>query len=141
AKRHGDERYSPIVSRTEAKAFSETEILVNEPVTVILSEKGWIRAGKGHELDGTQLSYKTGDSFLAQAKGRMNQPVVFLDSTGRSYMVPAHTLPSARGQGEPLTSRLKPSEGSSFKALLMGNDEDLYLLASNQGYGFLVKLD
>lgn len=140
AKQHGDARRSLIVHREEAKAFSETEILVNEPITAVLSQKGWIRAGKGHELDGTQLSYKTGDHFLSQARGRMNQPVFLLDTTGRSYSLPAHTLPSARGQGEPLTSRLKPSEGALFKTLLMGNEEDLYLLASSHGYGFLVKL-
>lgn len=139
-KRHGDDRYSAIVHRASAKAFSETEVLVNEPITVILSEKGWIRAGKGHELDGTQLSFKTGDHFLSQVRGRTNQPVILLDSSGRSYSLPAHTLPSARGQGEPLTSRLKPTEGSSFKTLLMGNEEELYLLASNQGYGFLIQL-
>lgn len=140
AKQHGDERLSAMVHREEAKAFSETEILVNEPVTAILSQKGWIRAGKGHELDGAQLSYKTGDQFLAQARGRMNQAVILIDTTGRSYSIPAHTLPSARGQGEPLTSRLKPAEGAAFKTLLMGHDEDLYLFASNQGYGFIAKL-
>ncbi len=140
AKKHEDPRRSSLIERLEAKAFSETETLSNDPVTVILSQKGWIRAGKGHELEGSQLSYKTGDQFLSQARGRTNQPAVLLDSTGRSYSLPTHTLPSAKSQGEPLTSRLKPSEGAFFKTVLMGNESDLYLLASSQGYGFIARL-
>jgi topoisomerase IV subunit A len=141
AKQYADERRSIITYRTEAKAFSEKETLSNDPITIILSEKGWVRAAKGHEMDGEQLSYKTGDQFLMQARGRNNQPAIFLDSTGRSYALPAHTLPSARGQGEPLTSRLKPSEGAIFKAIITGAESDQYVLASDAGYGFIVKIE
>jgi len=123
-----------------AKAMDETELIPTEPVTVVLSEKGWIRSGKGHELDPKELSYKAGDSFLVAAKGRSNQSVVFLDSTGRTYSLPAHGLPSARGQGEPLTSHLAPMPGATFLTMLMGSDEDLYLFATTAGYGFIAKL-
>jgi len=140
AKTFGDARRSPIVERTAAKAMDETELIPTEPVTVVLSEKGWIRAGKGHELDPKELSYKAGDSFLVAAKGRTNQSVVFLDSTGRTYSLPAHGLPSARGQGEPLTSHLAPLPGATFLTMLMGSDEDLYLFATTAGYGFIAKL-
>ena len=140
AKTFGDARRSPIVERTAAKAMDETELIPTEPVTVVLSEKGWIRAGKGHELDPKELSYKAGDSFLVAAKGRTNQSVVFLDSTGRTYSLPAHGLPSARGQGEPLTSHLAPVPGATFLTMLMGSDEDLYLFATTAGYGFIAKL-
>lgn len=104
----GDERRSPLTRREEARAFSETELLVSEPVTVVLSEKGWIRSAKGHDVDGASLSYKSGDRFLCAARGRSNQSVVLLDSTGRTYSLAAHSLPSARGQGEPVTGRLNP---------------------------------
>lgn len=136
----GDERHSPIVTRKEAQAMKETEILPTEPITVVLSNKGWVRSGKGHEIDPNALSYKAGDAFLAKVMGRSNQPVVFLDSTGRAYSLPGHTLPSARGQGEPLTGRLNPAPGAEFTAMMMGEPEELYLLASNAGYGFVVKL-
>src|SRR5690606_17956089 len=108
AETYGDDRRSPLVERREARALSETELVPAEPVTVVLSEKGWVRCAKGHDVDGPALSYRSGDNFLAQAAGRSNQPAVFIDSTGRSYSVAAHTLPSARGQGEPLTGRLSP---------------------------------
>jgi topoisomerase-4 subunit A len=140
AKTFGDPRRSPIVERTAAKAMDETELIPTEPVTVVLSEKGWIRSGKGHELDPKELSYKAGDGFLVAAKGRSNQSVVFLDSTGRTYSLPAHGLPSARGQGEPLTSHLAPVPGATFLTMLMGSDEDLYLFATTAGYGFIAKL-
>jgi len=140
AKTFGDARRSPIVERTAAKAMDETELIPTEPVTVVLSEKGWIRSGKGHELDPKELSYKAGDGFLVAAKGRSNQSVVFLDSTGRTYSLPAHGLPSARGQGEPLTSHLAPVPGATFLTMLMGSDEDLYLFATTAGYGFIAKL-
>jgi len=140
AKTFGDARRSPIVERTAAKAMDETELIPTEPVTVVLSEKGWIRSGKGHDLDPKELSYKAGDSFLVAAKGRSNQSVVFLDSTGRTYSLPAHGLPSARGQGEPLTSHLAPMPGATFLTMLMGSDEDLYLFATTAGYGFIAKL-
>ena len=140
AKTFGDPRRSPIVERGAAKAMDESELIPTEPVTVVLSAKGWVRAGKGHELDPKELSYKAGDEFLMAAKGRSNQSAVFLDSLGRSYALPAHGLPSARGQGEPLSSQLTPEPGATFLAVLMGNDEDLYLLATSAGYGFITKL-
>lgn len=140
AQSYGDDRRSPIVSRAEAKAFSEEELTPTEPITVVLSDKGWIRAAKGHDIDPTTLSYKSGDQFKLAVRGKSNQPVVILDSTGRSYTVSAHNLPSARGQGEPLTGRISPPSGAAFEGLLMGRDDDLYLLASDAGYGFICKL-
>lgn len=140
AEEFGDERRSPLVARSDAKAFSEEDLMTTEPVTVVLSEKGWIRSAKGHEIDPTSLNYKSGDRFKLAARGKSNQPVVILDSTGRSYSVAAHTLPSARGQGEPLTGRINPPSGAVFQGLLMGNDSDLYLLCSDAGYGFVAKL-
>ncbi|MBT9531466.1 MAG: DNA topoisomerase IV subunit A, partial [Pseudomonas sp.] len=112
AETYGDARRSPIVARSEAKALSENELLPTEPVTVVLSEKGWVRCGKGHDIDATGLSYKAGDGFKTAAPGRSNQFAVFIDNTGRSYSLPAHSLPSARGQGEPLTGRLTPPPGA-----------------------------
>lgn len=139
AKQYGDERRSPLVERSEARALSENELLPSEPVTVVLSEQGWIRCAKGHDVDGAALSYKAGDSFFAAAVGRSNQSAVLIDSTGRSYSVAAHTLPSARSQGEPLTGRLSPPAGARFERLLMPDDNAVYLLASDAGYGFRVK--
>ncbi|MEH3022755.1 MAG: DNA topoisomerase IV subunit A [Pseudomonas oryzihabitans] len=139
AETYGDARRSPIVERAEAKALSETELMPTEPVTVVLSEKGWVRQAKGHDVDPTGLSYKAGDGFKAAALGRSNQFAVFIDSTGRSYSVAAHSLPSARGQGEPLTGRLTPPPGASFECLLLPDDSGLYVLASDAGYGFVVK--
>ncbi len=133
----GDERRSPIVVREEAKAFSEAELLSSEPITVVLSEKGWVRAAKGHDIDPEGLSYKAGDKFLLAAKGRSHQQVVFLDSTGRSYSLPAHGLPSARGQGEPLTGKISPPSGASFTALILGEPEQKLLMMSDAGYGFV----
>ncbi len=137
----GDKRRSPIVARKEAQAMSESEILPTEPLTVVLSTKGWIRAAKGHEVDPTTLSYKAGDEFLSAALGRSNQPAIFFDSTGRVYSLPAHTLPSARGQGEPLTGRLNPPPGAEFTAVIMGEAEQLYVVASDAGYGFIIKVE
>ena len=111
-----------------------------DPVTVVMSEKGWIRAAKGHDIDPAALSYKSGDSFKMAVHGRSNQPVVILDSTGRAYTVPSHNLPSARGQGEPVTGRINPPSGATFEGLMMGADEQLYLLASDAGYGFVARL-
>lgn len=136
---YGDDRRSPLVERSEAKALSESELMPSEPVTVVLSEKGWVRAGKGSDVDGTTLSYKSGDSFKAAAAGRSNQFAVFIDSTGRSYSLPAHSLPSARGQGEPLSGRLSGQPGASYEWVILPDDEALYVLASDAGYGFLVK--
>lgn len=137
----GDERRSPLVTRAEAQAMSETEILPTEPLSVILSTMGWVRAAKGHDIDPLSMSYKAGDGFQAMAQGRSNQPVVFLDSTGRSYSLPSHTLPSARGQGEPLTGRLNPPPQAQFIGLMMGENDQTYLVASDAGYGFTIKLE
>lgn len=139
AETYGDDRRSPIVQRAEAKALTETELLPNEKITVVLSEKGWVRSAKGHDIDATGLSYKAGDGFKTAAAGRSNQFAVFIDSTGRSYSVPAHTLPSARGQGEPLTGRLTPPPGANFECVLLPDDDALYVIASDAGYGFVVK--
>lgn len=139
AETYGDARRSPIVARSEAKALSENELLPTEPVTVVLSEKGWVRCGKGHDIDATGLSYKAGDGFKTAAPGRSNQFAVFIDNTGRSYSLPAHSLPSARGQGEPLTGRLTPPPGATFECVLLPDDEALYVIASDAGYGFVVK--
>lgn len=139
AETYGDDRRSPIVARAEARALSENELLPSEPVTVVISEKGWARCAKGHDIDATGLSYKAGDGFRAAAAGRSNQYAVFVDSTGRSYSLPAHSLPSARGQGEPLTGRLTPPPGASFECVLLPEDEALYVIASDAGYGFVVK--
>lgn len=137
AEKYGDERRSPVVARAEAKAFSETDLISTEPITVVLSEKGWIRAAKGHDIDAEKLSYRSGDSYFMSVAGKSNQQVIFIDSTGRSYSLPAHTLPSARGQGEPLTGRLNPVSGSTFVTCLLGNDDEQYLLCSDSGYGFI----
>jgi topoisomerase-4 subunit A len=136
----GDDRRSKLVQRTEAQAMREEEMLPAELITVILSQKGWVRAAKGHEFDVDNLSYKAGDSLLMSAKGRSNQQAVFIDSTGRSYSLAAHTLPSARGQGEPLTGRLNPPPNSVFTGLLLAEATQLILLASDAGYGFITEL-
>ena len=139
AEKYGDERFSQIVERQEAKAYSEKDLISTDPVTVVLSEKGWIRAAKGHDINPSDLSYRSGDSFLNAAAGRSNQDAVFLDSTGRAYSVAAHTLPSARGQGEPLTGRVNPPAGASFTGVVIGDASAQYLVASDAGYGFVVK--
>jgi topoisomerase-4 subunit A len=139
AETYGDNRRSPIVARSEAKALSETELMPTELVTVVLSEKGWVRCGKGHDIDATGLSYKAGDGYKTGAPGRSNQFAVFIDNTGRSYSLAAHSLPSARGQGEPLTGRLTPQPGASFECVLLPEDDALYVIASDAGYGFVVK--
>ncbi|MFV8818756.1 DNA topoisomerase IV subunit A [Haliea sp. E17] len=140
AEEYGDERRSPLAQRDEARAFSELELTTSDPITIVVSEKGWIRAAKGHDIDPTSLSYKSGDSFKLVAKGRSNQPTVVFDSTGRAYTLASHNLPSARGQGEPLTGRINPPSGATFEGVLTGSDEQLYLLASDAGYGFVAKL-
>ena len=141
AETHGDGRRSPLVSRQAAQAMDETQLMPTEAMTVVLSEKGWVRAAKGHEIDPLTLSYKSGDGFLSAARGRSNQPAVFLDSTGRSYSLLAHTFPSARGQGEPLTGRLTPSSGATFRAVLMGKPDARFLICSDAGYGFIAQLE
>jgi topoisomerase IV subunit A len=141
AAKYGDARRSLLVERLAASALDETELAPSEPLTVVLSQKGWVRAGKGHDLDPRSLSYKAGDGFLASVHVRSSQAVVFLDSTGRSYSTPAHLLPSARGQGEPLTGRLSPPAGAEFVAILAGEPGQRLLLASDAGYGFVVTLE
>jgi topoisomerase-4 subunit A len=140
AEKFGDDRRSPLVAREEAKAFSELEMVSADPVTVVMSEKGWIRGAKGHDIDPSSLSYKSGDGFKMAVRGRTNQPLVILDSTGRAYTVASHNLPSARGQGEPVTGRINPPSGASFEGMMMGAEDQLYLLASDAGYGFVAKL-
>jgi topoisomerase IV subunit A len=137
AEQFGDDRRSPIAERDEARAFSELELMSADPVTVVLSEKGWIRAAKGHDIDSASLSYKSGDGFKLEARGRSNQPTVILDSTGRAYTLPSHNLPSARGQGEPVTGRINPPSGATFEGLLLADDSQRFLLASDAGYGFV----
>ena len=141
AETFGDDRRSPIVERQEARAFSETDLVSNDPVTIVLSEKGWVRAAKGHDIDPGGLSYKSGDRFALAARGRNNQQAIFLDSTGRAYALIAHSLPSARGQGEPLTGRINPPSGASFAGLVTGKPERKVLLATDAGYGFITALD
>jgi topoisomerase-4 subunit A len=141
AKKFGDARRSPLVSREAAQALDETELVASEPMTVVLSEKGWIRAAKGHDIDAASLSYREGDGLLAAVKGRSTQQVVFLDSTGRSYSTLAHTLPSARGNGEPLTGRFSPAAGASFQALVTGDNDTRFVLASSHGYGFVTRFE
>ncbi len=140
AEQYGDARRSPIRERAPAEALAETDLTPSEPVTVVLSEKGWARTAKGHDIDPAGLSYKAGDGFLAAARLRSNQQAVFIDSNGRSYSLQAHTLPSARSQGEPLTGRLSPANGAVFRAVLGGDPQSEYLLASDAGYGFRAKL-
>ena len=140
AEKYGDDRRSPIVVRGAAQAIDETSLISSEAITVVLSKKGWVRAARGHEVDGVKLSYKSGDDFQACAKGKSNQLAVFLDSTGRAYTLPAHKLPSARGQGEPLTSYFTPPMGASFVSVMIGQAEDFYLLGSSFGYGFVTRL-
>ena len=140
AEAYGDERRSPIVERDAAAAMDETALTPAEPVTVILSEKGWVRSAKGHEMDPASIAYKSGDNFASAARGRSNQSSIFIDSTGRCYALLAHTLPSARGHGEPLSGRLNPPDGASFKGVMMGSADDRYLIASDAGYGFVSKI-
>ena len=141
AKKFGDARRSPLVARGAAQALAETELVASEPMTVVMSEKGWIRAAKGHDVDAAALSYRDGDGLLAAVKGRSTQQVVFLDSTGRSYSTAAHTLPSARGNGEPLSGRFSPASGASFQALATGDNDTRFVLASSHGYGFVTRFE
>ncbi len=134
---YGDERRSSLVAVDEARAFSEEDLLTNDPITVVVSDKGWVRAAKGHELDPAELAYRSGDQFAQAARGRTNETLVFLDSHGRTYNTPAHSLPSARGQGEPLTGRFKPKDGARFVGVAMGGSATKVLLASNAGFGFI----
>jgi topoisomerase-4 subunit A len=140
AEKFGDARRSRLVEREEARAFSETELLSTEPVTIVLSERGWMRSAKGHDVDPRALQYKSGDGFKIAASGKSNQLAIFLDSTGRAYSLPAHTLPSARGQGEPVSGKVNPPSGATFEGVVIGDDDRDVLLASDAGYGFVAKL-
>jgi topoisomerase-4 subunit A len=140
AEKYGDERRTPLIEREEAKAFSETELISTEPVTIVLSERGWMRAAKGHEVDPASLQYKSGDAFKIAARGKSNQLAIFMDSTGRAYSLPAHSLPSARGQGEPVSGKVNPPSGATFEGVLIGEDDKDVLLASDAGYGFVGKI-
>lgn len=140
AEEFGDERRTRLVERPAAQAMAEEELVTAEPVTVVLSERGWVRAAKGHDIDPGALSFKTGDAYLCAARGRSTQLAVFLDSTGRAYSLPAHSLPSARGQGEPLSGRLNPPDGASFRGVMIGEPDTPWLVANSAGYGFFVRL-
>jgi len=140
AENYGDPRRSPIVQREAAQAMDESVLIASDPITVVLSSMGWVRAAKGHEVDAEKLNYKAGDTPRSAAQGKSNQLAVFLDSTGRAYTLAAHTLPSARGQGEPLTGRFNPPSGAVFVAALMGDPKDLYLFSTSHGYGFVCEL-
>jgi topoisomerase-4 subunit A len=133
----GDDRRSPLHEREEAKAMSEHDMLPSEPVTIVLSQMGWVRSAKGHDIDAQGLSYKAGDSWKASAKGKSNQPVVFIDTTGRSYAVDPISLPSARGQGEPITGKLTLPPGATVEHMMMSNEDQKLLMASDAGYGFV----
>ncbi|MDN3520279.1 DNA topoisomerase IV subunit A [Halomonas ramblicola] len=141
AEEHGDARRAPIVEREEARALSEVELVGADPVTVVLSEKGWIRSAKGHEIDPAGLSYKAGDRFALAARGKTNQPLVLLDDTGRAYTLTAHNLPSARGQGEPVTSRVNVVAGAHMAGVMLAPPDTRFLLASDGGYGFVARLE
>ncbi len=136
-KQHGDERMSPLMEREEAQALKESDLIPSEPITAILSKAGWIRAAKGHDIDAAGMSYRSGDGYQSHVNGKSNEKIYILDSTGRSYSIAAHTLPSARGQGDPLTSVLKPTAGANFEQLLAGDANQRILLASSAGYGFI----
>jgi len=137
---HGGQRLSELVSRAESKAFQEKDLLLSEPVTVVLSEQGWVRSAKGHDVVPLSLSYRAGDGFLQHEKCKTEQDVVFFDSIGRSYTAAIHGLPSARGQGEPLTGRFNPPVGASFKGFAVGDNDSKFLLSADSGYGFLATL-
>jgi len=140
AKQFGDARRSPVVQRNEAKALSQNDLVAADPITIVLSQKGWIRAAKGHDIDPERLSYKAGDGFQAALQSRSNDPLVLLDNTGRSYSLTAHTLPGARGQGEPVTGRLSLPDQGAIHAMLSGDPQQLWLMCSNAGFGFLCQL-
>ncbi len=141
AKKFGDARRSPLVARGAAQALAETDLVASEPVTVVLSQKGWVRSAKGHDVDASTLSYREGDALLASVRGRSTHQVAFLDSTGRAYSTLAHGLPSARGNGDPLTGRFSPAAGATFVAMATGEAEARFVLASSAGYGFVTRFE
>ena len=136
----GDERRSQIVEREEASAFDETELISSDPSTIILSQRGWVRAAKGFDVEADKMNYREGDGFLISANGRNNQNVTFLESKGKAYTLPCHSLPSARGQGEPLSGKLNVESGAEFKGVISGEEDERVLLASDAGYGFIARL-
>jgi len=138
--RYGDARRSPIIERQDSQALKEEDILPNEPITVVISQKGWVRAAKGLDIDGRELGYKSGDEYKAQTNARSNQQVIFFDSEGKVYALPGHVLPSARGQGEPLTGKLNPADGAAFVAVVSGEPDDWVALVNDAGYGFRTQL-
>ena len=138
--KYGDSRKSPLVQREEASAFDETELISSDPVTVILSQRGWVKVAKGHDVDPVNMNYKEGDSFLSSAKGRNNINAVFLGSKGKAFTLPCHNLPSARGQGEPLSGRLNVESGETFSGVISGKEETKAVLVSDAGYGFISKI-
>jgi len=140
AEEYGDDRRTRLVEREAAQAISESELMTSEPTTIVLSRLGWVRAAKGHDIDARALSYKSGDEFQAAARGRNLQQAVFIDSTGRAYSLDAHQLPAARGYGEPLSGTVDPPDGATFAAVLIGEPADVWLLASDAGYGFKTSL-
>ncbi len=139
AEKYGDDRRSPLIERIEAKALTEKELMPSETVTIVLSSQGWVRSAKGHDIDAQALSYKAGDEFLTSSQGKSNQSCIFIDSSGRAYSLDAHSLPSARSQGEPLTGRFNQNENVPFVCALMGEDNDRYIISSDHGYGFIAK--
>ncbi|MCW8995555.1 MAG: DNA topoisomerase IV subunit A [Psychromonas sp.] len=139
AQKYGDQRRSPLVEREEAKALSEKELTPSEALTIVLSSQGWVRAAKGHDIDAHALSYKAGDEFLTSCQGRSNQSCVFIDATGRAYSLDAHSLPSARSQGEPLTGRFNQNSNVPFVCAMIGDNDDRYIISSDHGYGFIAK--
>ncbi len=141
AKKYGDARRSPLVLRGSAQALAETDLVPSEPVTIVISEKGWVRAAKGHDVDPAAMNYRDGDSLLTFTRGRTTQQVAFLDTNGRSYSTIAHSLPSARGNGEPLTGRFAPAAGAAFQAIASGDNDSRFVLASSHGYGFVTRFE
>ena len=139
AEKYGDDRRSPIIERGESKALSENELIPSEAVTIVVSAKGWVRSAKGHDIDPKALNYKAGDEYLTSAKGRSNQQSVFVDSSGRTFSCDAHSLPSARSQGEPVTGRFNLVTGENVEHVLINQDQQHYLMSSDAGYGFVGK--
>lgn len=139
AETYGDERHSPIIARQEARALREDQLVASEPVTVVLSDNGWIRSAKGHDIDPRALTYKSGDQYLTSAQGRSNQPLVAFDTTGRAYSVQTHTLPSARSQGEPLSGRIDLTINAKITQLALADETTQWVLATDHGYGFICK--
>ena len=140
AEKYGDERKSSLIEREEVSAFDETELISSDPVTIILSLRGWVRAAKGHDIDPETMSYREGDSFLSSAESRNNLNAIFIGSQGKAFTLPCHSLPSARGQGEPLTGRLNAESGETFSGVISGKDDNSLVLATDAGYGFVTKI-